>query len=151
MKLLSLSIVGVAVLLLGAAATHDSVASEEGMACTVNCFQDWWQCSPGEHIAPDGVSDERGAGGHDSCWSGSCCVKHPNCYGGCEGGFAALHSAWEEGSVRRIAAELERMGEQVVLNQERGAIQVFGCNSRDVIAHLPLPANALSEVAALIE
>ncbi len=104
-----------------------------------------------EHITPSGLSDQVGAGSHPQvCKTGSCCDKHPNCFQGCEGGFAALRDAWHFQQLRRVALEVDRLGTKAILNEERLAVQVFGCNG-EIMAHLPVSKDQFREIRSAIQ
>jgi hypothetical protein len=105
--------------------------------CSVDCHQGLPPCSEDDHVAPNGQTADRGTGGHGGCASGSCCVKHTDCYQPCDGGFLALHSAWEQNDVGTIDRLIQASDGRATLNLARQAVQVYGCDGL-IMAHMPL-------------
>lgn len=95
-------------------------------------------CSTTKHnIFEAGVLDPDAWSAHSEwCQSGSCPAGH-ECGGGVSWAPGDFERAVYFASADELRAVLRQRAEQVVYNQERGALQVMGCNSQ-VLASYPI-------------
>jgi hypothetical protein len=129
-------------------------------ACELVCFDAPAYCSTGQHDAwePVGLepNSERAGGAHSGqiCWEGTCETHHPPCTFIPDSGkfeaeeFEALRVAVATNDARTVRAIVEAFPNSVVLNRERGAIQIHRCGG-EVIAHLPITSKLLASVGPI--
>ncbi len=112
-----------------------------------------------EHAAPLLMPPERnysvGDGWHDSPWSPNCTVAHGVC-GGEEDDTDSPDSLVDEVRIAVAAFSVDRLAglvrsDRVLLNRERGAIQVLACDGVQVYGHLPLGKALIQSLQAELD
>ena len=125
------------------------------LAGPLDCLHCWDAppgCPTGEHVAsPDEHHyNERGAGSHETCYTGTCAANHPPCDDGFASRYPALKLAVLSGDDEAVARLLKEFGTKATINLTRSAIQVYGCSGQ-IAAHLTLPKSELEHISALVE
>lgn len=129
-----------------------------GPDCTVNCWSgSSVGCETQEHRAfsvQDGYHD-RGAGSHDSCWSGYCVEKHSYCGGEPPDGSPSASRVLElydsEGlGASAVAALMTEWPSRIGLNSERQALQIRSDCESVILASISLQTDVFYEAEQLV-
>jgi len=140
---LSLILTAGGVMALGSIYAADAAPPE------ADCFYCLWEtCNPqgGQHW-DDGTTGSRSGTKHTDCNEGD-----GNCHGSCGASLAPaalkqVLAVYDRGDVEALGHIANANGEFVHLNEERGALQIDGCNG-EIQANLPLSLDQLDRLSS---
>jgi hypothetical protein len=135
----------------GVMALFSSTNAANAVPVVEDCFACFWEvCNPqgGQHW-DDGTEGSKSGTKHTDCDDGD-----GDCHGACGGTLAPtvliqVLAAYDRGDLEALERIATSNGEFIYLNEDRGALQVDGCNG-ELQANLPLSLAQFDRLSAAL-